>query len=49
MKRATTDYTGIAACHNHHPTWRKAMVYLSHYNGTRTHSDVYHIERRVVL
>lgn len=35
--------------HTHHPEWSRAMVYLSHYNGTRTHSDVYHIERRVVL
>jgi hypothetical protein len=31
--------------HNHHPTWSKAMVYLSHYNGTHTYSDAIQIER----
>ena len=31
--------------HNHHPTWRRAMVYLSHYNGAVTYSDKIMIER----
>ena len=31
--------------HNHHPEWSRAMVYLSHYNGTHTYSDAIQIER----
>ena len=31
--------------HTHHPEWGRAMVYLSHYNGTHTYSDAIHIER----
>lgn len=29
----------------HHPEWSRAMVYLSHYNGTHTCSDAIQIER----
>lgn len=31
--------------HNHHPEWRRAMVYLSHYDGAVTYSDKIMIER----
>lgn len=31
--------------HNHHPDWCRAMVYLSHYNGTESYSDKIMIER----
>lgn len=31
--------------HTHHPEWSRAMVYLSHYNGTHTYSDAIQIER----
>lgn len=31
--------------HNHHPTWCKAMVYLSHYRLGKTHTDVVSMER----
>lgn len=35
--------------HNHHPSWRRAMVHLSHYNGEKTYSDIYLIERGQAL
>lgn len=31
--------------HNHYPSWCRAMVHLSHFNGTCTHSDLLLIER----
>ena len=35
--------------HNHHPSWRRAMVYLDHYKGSKTHSDTIHITRGQAL
>ena len=31
--------------HCHHPSWKRAMVYLSHYRLGKTHTDVVDIER----
>lgn len=35
--------------HNHHPSWRRAMVHLRHFNGASTHSDLVVMERGCAL
>ena len=35
--------------HNHHPSWMRAMVYLSHYRLGKTHTDAIRIERGQML
>ena len=35
--------------HNHHPTWKRAMVHLAHFNGERTHADTFMLERGQML
>lgn len=35
--------------HCHHPEWSRAMVYLDHYKGSKTHSDTIHITRGQAL
>ena len=32
--------------HYHHPSWVRAMVYLDHFKGIKTHSDAIQIERK---
>jgi len=35
--------------HNHHPSWERAMVHLTHHRGINTHTEIIHIDRRQIL
>lgn len=31
--------------HNHHPSWKRAMVHLRHFNGEKSYNDTFSLER----